>query len=105
MTYYTNRHSCYLLQYHLVLVTKYRHPVIKGKQEQFLKEYTQQYFNIVKLILKNKKVKYCMNQFELNNNELFYHSFQTDQLQQVPFQLKKDIQVLFFRITFVLVVP
>lgn len=44
MTYYTHRHSCYLLQYHLVLITKYRHPVIKGEQEQFLKEYTQQYF-------------------------------------------------------------
>ena len=27
--YYTNRHSCFLLQYHLVLVTKYRHPVIQ----------------------------------------------------------------------------
>ena len=22
--YYTNRHSCFLLQYHMVLVTKYR---------------------------------------------------------------------------------
>lgn len=29
-TYYTNRHSCFLLQYHMVLVTKYRHPVIDG---------------------------------------------------------------------------
>lgn len=28
-SYYTNRHSCFLLQYHLVLVTKYRHPVIE----------------------------------------------------------------------------
>lgn len=28
--YYTNRHSCFLLQYHMVLVTKYRHPVIDG---------------------------------------------------------------------------
>lgn len=28
--YYTNRHSCYILQYHIVLVTKYRHPVLKG---------------------------------------------------------------------------
>lgn len=26
--YYVNRHSCFLLQYHLVLVTKYRHPVL-----------------------------------------------------------------------------
>ena len=29
--YYTNRHSCFLLQYHMVLVTKYRKPVLVGK--------------------------------------------------------------------------
>ena len=29
-TYYTNRHSCFLLQYHIVLVTKYRRPVLTG---------------------------------------------------------------------------
>lgn len=29
-SYYTNRHSCFLLQYHLVLVTKYRKPVLEG---------------------------------------------------------------------------
>lgn len=28
--YYTNRHSCFLLQYHMVLVTKYRKPVLEG---------------------------------------------------------------------------
>ena len=28
--YYTNRHSFFLLQYHIVLVTKYRHPVLTG---------------------------------------------------------------------------
>ncbi len=28
--YYANRHSCFLLQYHIVLVTKYRHPVLTG---------------------------------------------------------------------------
>ena len=27
--YRRNRHSCYLLEYHLVVVTKYRHPVIR----------------------------------------------------------------------------
>lgn len=42
--YYTNRHSCFLLQYHLVLVTKYRKPVITGALEDHLKEYTLQYF-------------------------------------------------------------
>ena len=29
--YYTNRHSCFLLQYHMVLVTKYRKPVLRGE--------------------------------------------------------------------------
>lgn len=29
-SYYTNRHSCFLLQYHMVFVTEYRHPVIEG---------------------------------------------------------------------------
>ena len=28
--YYKSRHSVYFLQYHLVVVTKYRHPVITG---------------------------------------------------------------------------
>lgn len=42
--YYVNRHSCYLLQYHLVHVTKYRKPVITGNLEKALKGYTLQYF-------------------------------------------------------------
>lgn len=29
-----NRHSCYILKYHLVVVTKYRHPVICSALEQ-----------------------------------------------------------------------
>lgn len=28
--YYVNRHSCFLIQYHMVFVTKYRHPVLTG---------------------------------------------------------------------------
>ena len=43
-SYYVNRHSCFLLQYHLVLVTKYRHPVIVGDLEKSLIDYTKQYF-------------------------------------------------------------
>ena len=42
--YYINRHSCFLLQYHLVLITRYRHPVIRDSIEQWLKDYTQTYF-------------------------------------------------------------
>lgn len=43
-SYYTNKHSCYLLQYHLVLITKYRHPVLTGEIKDFLLSYTKQYF-------------------------------------------------------------
>lgn len=28
--YYVSRHSCFLLQYHMVLVTKYRKPILQG---------------------------------------------------------------------------
>ena len=42
--YYKNRHSCFLLQYHLVLVTKYRHPVITEDVEQYLRDYIAVYF-------------------------------------------------------------
>lgn len=33
--YYTNRHAVYLLQYHLVVVTKYRHKVITLTSHHF----------------------------------------------------------------------
>ena len=36
--YYRNRHSVHFLQYHLVVVTKYRHPVITGKLKERLIE-------------------------------------------------------------------
>lgn len=36
--YYTNRHSCFLLQYHIVLVTKYRHPVLAGGAKEAVYE-------------------------------------------------------------------
>lgn len=42
--YRTNRHSCYLLEYHLVVVTKYRHPVLTGKLKDRLFELS---FNVI----------------------------------------------------------
>ena len=42
--YRTNRHSCYLLEYHLVVVTKYRHPVLTGKLKDRLLELS---FNVI----------------------------------------------------------
>mgnify|MGYP000624069582 CR=1 FL=1 len=44
MSYRTNRHSCYDLEYHLVVVTKYRHPVIDGAFKDRLTELTYRIF-------------------------------------------------------------
>ena len=43
--YYTSRHACFLLQYHLVLVTKYRHPVMVGDVRDAMKGYVQKFFD------------------------------------------------------------
>lgn len=49
--YYKNNHSCYLLQYHLVLVTKYRHACINESVKESLLEYTNKFFNKYKCIV------------------------------------------------------
>lgn len=43
--YRKNRHSCYMLEYHLVVVTKYRHPVIAGELKERLLGITGQILN------------------------------------------------------------
>lgn len=54
--YYTNQHCCFLLQYHLVLITKYRHPVLTNEIEDWIKEYTKNYFKEHDLIIKSFEV-------------------------------------------------
>lgn len=43
--YYKNRHALFLLQYHLVLVTKCRKPVLKADIDEFIKGYFKKYFS------------------------------------------------------------
>ena len=43
--YYINQHSCFLLQYHFVMVTKHRHKIISGELKDFLLQYTNEYFD------------------------------------------------------------
>ena len=37
-----NQHSCFLLQYHLIFVTKYRHPVLTGEVKEFVYSYLKE---------------------------------------------------------------
>ena len=49
--YYTNRHSCFLLQYHVVLVTKYRRPVLTGVVKEFVYQVIQDIFEEKELVI------------------------------------------------------
>lgn len=42
--YRTNRHSCYSLEYHLVVVTKYRHPVLVDNLKARILQLTNEIF-------------------------------------------------------------
>ena len=50
-TYYTNRHSCFLLRYHIVLVTKYRRPVLTGAVKELVYQVIQDIFDEKDLVI------------------------------------------------------
>ena len=50
-TYYTNRHSCFLLQYHIVLVTKNRRPVLTGAVKEQVCQVIQDIFDEKALVI------------------------------------------------------
>jgi len=47
--YYTNRHSCFLLQYHMVFVTKYRKPCLTGEVKEMVYSIIRETFEERKL--------------------------------------------------------
>lgn len=49
--YYTNRHSCFMLQYHMVLVTKYRKPVLTGEVKDLVYRIIREIFEEKKLVI------------------------------------------------------
>ena len=61
--YYTNRHAVYLLQYHLVVVTKYRHKVINNEMKDRLIEIS---YSIIESDWKSKIIS-------INTDEDYIH--------------------------------
>ena len=49
--YYTNRHSCFMLQYHMVLMTKYRKPVLTGEVKDLVYRIIREIFEEKKLVI------------------------------------------------------
>lgn len=49
--YYTNRHSCFMLQYHMVLVTRYRKPILTGEVKDLVYRIIREIFDEKKLVI------------------------------------------------------
>lgn len=49
--YYTNRHSCFWLQYHIVLVTKQRQPVLTGSVKELVNQVIRDIFAEKELVI------------------------------------------------------
>ena len=49
--YYTNRHSCCMLQDHMVLVTKYRKPILTGEVKDLVYRIIREIFDEKKLVI------------------------------------------------------
>ena len=69
--YYVNRHSCFLLQYHLVLGTKYRKEVFTDEMESYLTDF----------------VKSMMSKNECNLMEINYNKNHVHILFEAPITL------------------
>ena len=60
--YYFNQHSCFLLQYHSLLITKYQKSVLVNKITDFFLNYTRNYFT-----------ERDLNILEINTNDEYVH--------------------------------
>lgn len=79
--YYTNRHSCFLLQYHIVLVTKYRHPVLAGGVKEAV-------YERIRYVAESREV----NIIELNGAPDYVHLLIEADLQTSPGELVNVIK-------------
>lgn len=66
--YYVNQHSCFLLQYHLVLVTKYRCKVFDENLKSQLIDYTKKYF-------KERDVRICELNTDVDHIHILFEAY------------------------------
>ena len=80
--YYINQHSKFLLQYHLVLVTKYRHKIIIDDLKDLLIKYTKQFFidrnlNILELNTDKDHIHILFESYPTLNLSTFINSYKS----------------------------
>ena len=63
--YYVNGHSCYLLSYHMVLVTKFRNPVLTGKIKETV-------YDVIKSVMEERDCVICALNGEPDHVHVFF---------------------------------
>lgn len=100
--YYVNQHSCFLLQYHLVLVTKYRNKIFNDNMKQQIIEYTQKYFadrdlNICELNTDEDHIHILFEAYPNFNISVFVNSFKSASSRQLRNQNAEYLKQFYWK--------
>lgn len=101
--YYTNRHSCFLLQYHLVLITKYRHPVIKNELKDYLIRYIEDFFkgnenlDLVTVNTEPDHMHVLFNAAPQVNLATMINSFKSASSRQIRNQFQEELKPYYWK--------
>lgn len=100
--YYMNQHSCFLLQYHFVLVTKYRHLVINNDLKNSLINYTNNYFkekdmNILEINTDEDHIHIMFEAYPNMNLSTFINAFKSASSRYVRTNFAKDLEKFYWK--------
>ena len=100
--YYSNQHTKFLLQYHLIFITKYRHPVITGKLKSRLLEYTNEYFNdrdlnILEINTDNDHIHILFESYPNFNISKFVNAFKSASSRHMRQEFKTELSSYYWK--------
>lgn len=100
--YYTNQHSKFLLQYHLIFITKYRYHVIHGKLKDRLIQYTKDYFkdrdlNILEINTGEDHIHILFECYPNLNLATFVNAFKSASSRHMRAEFEKDLQPFYWK--------
>jgi len=100
--YYSNQHTKFLLQYHLIFITKYRHPVITGNLKSRLLEYTNKYFydrdlNILELNTDNDHIHILFESYPNFNISKFVNAFKSASSRHMRQEFKTELSPYYWK--------
>lgn len=100
--YYTKQHSKFLLQYHLIFITKYRHPVIQGNLKERLIQYTLDYFkdrdlNVLELNTDKDHIHILFEAYPNLNLSSLVNAFKSSSSRHMRQEFKEELASYYWK--------